>query len=76
MRFKEIGRVGFDIIVSVGHVGVRRIITLTRRRTGEHVLSLNKVAAMELVTLLRTGIRALNRVGLDEEPPKVKPKKR
>lgn len=76
MRFKEVGRVGFDIIVKVGVVGARRIITLTRRRTGEHILSLNKTAAMELVTLLRAGIREIDRVELEVPLAKVKPVKR
>ena len=76
MEFKEIGTIGNgSIVIKAGHVGTRRMVVLMRR-DGGHILALNKVAAQELITMLRAGVRELERVGLDEEPPTVKPKKR
>lgn len=75
MRFKLVGTIGNgSIVIKAGHVGLRRVITLTRE--GGHILSLNKTAAMELITMLRAAVRELERVGLDEEPATVKPAKK
>ncbi|MBA7712204.1 hypothetical protein ES703_121174 [subsurface metagenome] len=50
MRFKQIGTIGGGaIVVKAGYVGTRRVITLTRAKGGEHVLSMNSRAARNLM---------------------------
>lgn len=76
MQFKEVGTIGKGrVLVKCGVVGVRRVVTLTTDKR-EHILSLNVTAARELITHLRSSIRELGRLGIDEPVAKVKPKKR
>ncbi|MBA7471399.1 hypothetical protein ES707_06705 [subsurface metagenome] len=66
MHFKEIGTIGNGaIVVKAGYVGTRRVITLTRAKDGEHVLSMSSRAARNLIHLLREALLELRRMGVE-----------